>query len=252
MPNSGAKPSCPYRLDGQMALVTGAGKGLGRACAEKLAQQGAQVIAVARTGTDLDTLTTTLPESIIPWTNDVSEDSFLQRLGELEHLDILVNNVGTNIPQAFVEVAEDALDRMLNLNVRTAFRVAQAATTLMLRQGSGSIIHMSSQMGHVGAPNRTVYCMTKHAIEGLSKAMAVELAPFGVRVNSVAPTFIETPMTRPMLEDPDFRADVLGRIPLDRLGQVDEVANAVVFLAGSGASLVTGDSLKVDGGWTAR
>ena len=165
---------------------------------------------------------------------------------------MLVNNVGTNTPQAFVDVDLDVLDAMLALNVRTAFVVAQAAARIMVSQGSGSIIHMSSQMGHVGAPLRTVYCMSKHALEGLTKAMAVELAPAGVRVNSVAPTFIETPLTRPMLDNPEFRKDVLSRIPLDRLGQVEEVAAAVVFLASPAASLVTGDSLKVDGGWTAR
>ena len=110
---------------------------------------------------------------------------------------------------------------------------------------------MGSQMGHVGASNRTVYCMTKHAVEGLTKAMAVELAPLGIRVNSVAPTFIETPMTRPMFENPEFRADVLSRIPLGKIGQVEDVANAVVYLASPASAMVTGDSLKVDGGWTA-
>ena len=141
---------------------------------------------------------------------------------------------------------------MLELNVRAAFLTAQAAARIMVNHGSGVIINMSSQMGHVGARLRTVYCMTKHAVEGLTRAMAVELAPLGVRVNSVAPTFIETPMTRPMLKDPAFNSDVLAKIPLNRLGQVAEVADAVLFLASPAASLVTGDSLKVDGGWTAQ
>ena len=212
---------------------------------------GARVIAVARTEDDLLQLRALHPQQIEVWATDISTDAFLQRLEALEQLDVLLNNVGTNTPQPFLEVELEVLDRMLELNVRSAFRVSQAAARVMARNNSGSIIHMSSQMGHVGAANRTVYCMTKHAIEGLTKAMAVELAPMGIRVNSVAPTFIETPMTRPMLDDPAFRVDVMAKIPLGRLGQVDEVANAVLFLAGAGASLITGDSLKTDGGWTA-
>ncbi len=241
-----------FRLDGQVALVTGAGRGLGRACAELLANSGGRVIAVARTEADLATLQAAHPDSIETWVEDVTCQQFLDRLAALPKLDVLVNNVGTNRPQSLLEVDLDTLDTMLSLNVRTAFLVAQAAARIMVRQGSGSIIHMSSQMGHVGAAKRTVYCMTKHAIEGLTKAMAVELAPLGVRVNSVAPTFIETPLTKPMLDDPEFRYDVLSSIPLARLGQVEEVAAAVVFLASPASSLVTGDSLKVDGGWTAR
>jgi NAD(P)-dependent dehydrogenase (short-subunit alcohol dehydrogenase family) len=241
----------PFRLDGQHALVTGAGKGIGRACVEALVTAGAQVTAVARTQEDLDSIQRTYPGKVQPMVADVTEDSFLDAITKLERLDILVNNVGTNKPQSFVDVERDALDTMLDLNVRSAFLVAQAAARLMVRQGQGSIIHMGSQMGHVGASNRTVYCMTKHAVEGLTKAMAVELAPLGIRVNSVAPTFIETPMTRPMFENPEFRADVLSRIPLGKIGQVEDVANAVVYLASPASAMVTGDSLKVDGGWTA-
>jgi NAD(P)-dependent dehydrogenase (short-subunit alcohol dehydrogenase family) len=241
-----------FRLDNKIALVTGASKGIGRACALALVEAGARVIAVARTENDLDQLKAQHPQQIEVWVADISTDAFLQRLEALEHLDVLLNNVGTNTPEPFLEVELEALDRMLALNVRSAFRVAQAAARVMVGNDGGSIIHMSSQMGHVGASNRTVYCMTKHAIEGLTKAMAVELAPMGIRVNSVAPTFIETPMTRPMLDDPAFRHDVMAKIPLGRLGQVEEVANAVLFLAGPAASLITGDSLKTDGGWTAQ
>lgn len=243
--------SHPFSLDGKVAMVTGAGKGIGRACTEVLASAGALVIAVARTAADLESLEATYPGRIDAWVEDVSQAAFLDRISELNQLDVLVNNVGTNKPQPFTEVEDSTLDLMLSLNVRTAFLVAQAAARIMCQQGSGSIVHMSSQMGHVGAVNRTVYCMTKHAIEGLTKAMAVELAPQGVRVNSVAPTFIETPMTRPMFENAEFREEVLSKIPLDRIGKVEEVANAVLFLASSASSLVTGDSLRVDGGWTA-
>jgi len=240
-----------FNLSGKVALVTGAGKGIGRACSIALASAGARVIAVARTPEDLADLARECSPAVESWEADVSSDAFIERLEGLQQLDILVNNVGTNKPQPFIEVERSALDLMLDLNVRPAFLVAQTAARIMVKQGSGSIIHMGSQMGHVGARNRTVYCMTKHAIEGLTKAMAVELAPEGVRVNSVAPTFIETPLTRPMFEDPAFRDDVLARIPMGKIGQVQDVANAVLFLASPASAMVTGDSLKVDGGWTA-
>jgi len=244
-------PSSPFRLDKKRALVTGAGKGIGRACAQRLAKSGANVIAVARTEADLETLASAHPGLIEPWVADVTDEKFLQRIESLERLDILVNNVGTNKPQPFTEVEPETLDLILNLNVRSAFLVAQAAARVMVKQGSGSIINMGSQMGHVGAKNRTVYCMTKHAIEGLTKAMAVELAVLDIRVNSVAPTFIETPLTKPMFEKAEFHQDVISRIPMGHIGQVDDVANAVLFLASPAANMVTGDSLKVDGGWTA-
>lgn len=240
-----------FSLAGKVALVTGAGKGIGRACAEAIALAGARVIAVARTSEDLESLASEYPGNIECWVDDVTSESFMNKLADLEKLDVLVNNVGTNQPEPFIDVETETLDRVLGINVRTAFLVAQAAARIMVGQGSGSIIHMGSQMGHVGAPNRTVYCMTKHAIEGLTKAMAVELAPQGVRVNAVAPTFIETPMTRPMLENETFQKDVVSRIPMGKIGQVGDVANAVLFLASPASGLITGDSLKVDGGWTA-
>jgi NAD(P)-dependent dehydrogenase (short-subunit alcohol dehydrogenase family) len=171
----------------------------------------------------------------------------------LEQIDILVNNAGTNVPEPFLEVSEENLDKMLAVNVKGVFLVAQAAARRMVERGEGgSIINVSSQMGHVGAPKRTVYCATKHAVEGLTKAMAVELAPHNVRVNSVAPTFVETPMTKPFLKDEAFRADTLSRIPLGRLGRVEDVTGAVLFLASPAAGLITGASLLLDGGWTAQ
>jgi NAD(P)-dependent dehydrogenase (short-subunit alcohol dehydrogenase family) len=169
-----------------------------------------------------------------------------------DRLDILVNNAGVNRPQPFLEVDEPTLDLLLGLNVRAAFLVAQVAARLMVPNGSGVIVNMSSQMGHVGSDlNRTVYVMTKHAVEGLTKAIAVELAPKGVRVVSIAPTFVQTPLTKPFFDDPDTRKWILDRIPLGRSGTVEDVAQAVVFLASPAASLVTGSSLLVDGGWTA-
>ena len=229
-------------LEGQVAIVTGAGRGIGRACAEGLADAGAAVIAVARSSADLDEVAAHASGRIATWTADVTSDELVARIEAVENLSILVNNAGGNI---------DSLDFVINLNVRAAFRVAQAAAKSMLASKTGgAIINMSSQMGHVGSPNRTVYCMTKHAVEGLTRAMAVELAPNGIRVNSVAPTFVETPMTKPMLEDPEFRDFVYGMIPLKKLATVDDVVSAVLYLAT--ATMVTGHSLRVDGGWTAQ
>lgn len=175
----------------------------------------------------------------------------------VERVDILLNNAGMNIPESFVDVSEPHLDDMIALNVRAAFLVSQAAVRKMLqdpdhRRRGCSIIHVTSQMGRVGAERRTVYCMTKHAIEGLTKAMGVELAPENIRVNSIAPTFLETPMTASFFSDPEFRNWVLSRIPLGRVGRMDEVTGAIVFLASSASSLITGTSLAIDGGWTAR
>ena len=239
------------KLDGQVALVTGAGRGIGRACAEGLADAGAAVIAVARSADDLDELAAHSTGRIETWTADVTSEELVERIEALDKLDILVNNAGGNRPQAFVDVDVESLDFVIDLNVRAAFRVAQAAAKSMLAAGiHGSIINMSSQMGHVGSPKRTVYCMTKHAVEGLTKAMAVELAPQGIRVNAVAPTFVATPMTKPMLEDPEFMAFVQDMIPLGKIATVDDVVSAVLYLAT--AKMVTGHSLLVDGGWTAR
>jgi NAD(P)-dependent dehydrogenase (short-subunit alcohol dehydrogenase family) len=245
-----------FRLDGKIALVTGAGRGIGRAAALALAAAGAELVLVSRTSSELDEVAGQIKSGggnararVLDVTrSDEVRDAF----AGLDRLDILVNNAGVNRPQPFLEVDEPTLDLLLGLNVRAAFIVAQAAARLMVANGGGVIINMSSQMGHVGSDlNRTVYVMTKHAVEGLTKAMAVELAPKGVRVVSIAPTFVTTPLTKPFFEDPVFRKWVLDRIPLGRLGTVDEVASAVVFLASPAAALVTGSSLLVDGGWTA-
>ena len=246
-----------FRLDDLTALVTGAGRGLGEACAIALSESGADLIIMSRTESDLLNLKGRI-ESFggkvkISICDASKPDQISKIVPKLGRVDILVNNAGTNIPESFVDVSLPNLDTILNLNVRGAFLMAQAVVQGMLeRDHGGSIIHMSSQMGHVGAPNRTVYCASKHAIEGLTKAMGVELAPYGIRVNSVGPTFIETPLSRPFFEDEDFAKDTLGRIPMGKLGSVEDVADAVVYLASPASGMVTGSSLIVDGGWTAR
>ena len=238
-------------LSGKHAVVTGGSKGLGRAICIALAQAGAKVIAVARDHSVLEAFAAEHP-SIEPWPADVNDPAFGIELAQ-RRVDIFVNNAGTNNPMPMVDVPVDVLDQMLGLNVRAAYLAAQGAVRAMVKAGTGGVIvNISSQMGHVGSPERTVYCMTKHALEGLTKAMAVELAPHNIRVNSVAPTFIETPMTSPMLAKREFRAFIDTMIPLGRIGQPDDVAAAVMFLASSAANMITGTSLLIDGGWTAQ
>ena len=250
-----------FRLDGRTALVTGAGRGIGRASAIALAHAGAEVWLAARTQSDLDSAAAEINAAggrAHVMVCDVTDAVAVNRaIDALPSLDVLVNNAGMNIPQPFVDVSEDNLDRVLNLNIRAMFITAQAAVKKMLetsgrKSRGGSVINITSQMGHVGAPTRTVYCLTKHALEGFTKALAVELAPQNIRVNSIAPTFLETPMTAPMFARPEFAKWVMDRIPLGRLGQLDEVAASVVYVASDAASLMTGTSLVIDGGWTAQ
>jgi NAD(P)-dependent dehydrogenase (short-subunit alcohol dehydrogenase family) len=251
-----------FSLEGRTALVTGAGRGIGRACALALGQAGAEVWLAARTREEVEAVATEIRGSgarAHAIALDVTDSPGLKAaIGALPMLDVLVNNAGSNIPEPFVEVSEAHLDTLLELNVRAAFLAAQAAVRKMLespdrKSRGGAIVNMSSQMGHVGAANRTVYCMTKHALEGLTKAMALELAPHGIRVVSVAPTFIETPLYREMAAArPGFAQWVMDRIPAGKLGKPEEVAAAVVFAASPAASLITGTSLVVDGGWTAQ
>ena len=234
----------PFALTGQTALVTGAGRGLGRAIAGALAVAGADVTAVARTVADLESLAgcRALP-------CDVTDPHALRSLPEA---DILVVSAGTNVPEPFLEVEGETFDLILDLNLRAAFFTAQAVARGMAARGRGSIVFVSSQMGHVGAPNRTVYCASKHALEGLTKALAVELAPSGVRVNAVAPTYIRTPMTAPFFADVAFETATEAAIPLGRIGEPADVTGAVVFLCSPAAQLITGTSLVVDGGYTAQ
>jgi len=249
------------RLDGLVALVTGAGRGLGAETSVALAEAGAEVLLLSRSSDELEEIAKRIvavggrAKMLVC---DLTNGSDLRaQIKGLERLDILVNNAGMNIPEPFVEVSETHLDKQLALNVRAAFITAQACVWKMLehpsrREQGAAIINVTSQMGHVGSARRAVYCMTKHALEGLTKAMAIELAPHNIRVNAIAPTFLDTPMTAPFFTNPEFRDWVTARIPLGRLGRPEEVAAAIVFLASPSASLITGASLAVDGGWTAQ
>ena len=238
------------QLEGRTALVTGASKGIGRGVALALAEEGARVIGVARPSSDLDALADQLGSRGETWALDASSDAFLERIGTLGRLDVLINNLGTNRPKPIAQITDEDLDVMLDLNLRSLYRITRAGLAKMNR--GAAIVNVSSQMGHVGSPARTVYCMTKHGVEGFTKALAVELAPRGIRVNSVAPPFIETPMTKPMLANPEFARFVKDSIPLGHVGSVEDVAAATLYLASPAARMVTGHSLLVDGGWTAQ
>lgn len=253
-----ALPRMPsLRLDGRHALVTGAGRGIGAALAAALAEAGAHVHLAARTASEIAALASQFLHNgwhATAHTVDMNDVAAVETLiGLLPPLDVLVNNAGTNRPKPLTDVTEDDYDAVFGLNVRSVYFTTQAAVRRMRAAGKrGSVINISSQMGHVGAANRSIYCASKHAIEGLTKALAVELGPEGIRVNAIAPTFIETPLTRPYFEIPGFRDDVLAKIKLGRIGKVEDLMGAVVFLASDAAAMVTGTSMVIDGGWTAH
>ena len=246
-----------FRLDGKRALVTGGGRGIGLAAGSALAQAGAHVTLAARTKADVEAAAAAIrargdkAEALVLDVTDL--DAVKAAVAAAEPFDVLVNNAGTNRPAFLLDVKVEDFDLVMGLNVRAAFFMAQAvARRLLEAKRPGSIINISSQMGHVGAARRTVYCASKHAMEGFTKAMAIELAPHNIRVNSLGPTFLETPMTRPFFQNEAFRNEVLAKIKLGRLGQLDEITGAIVFLASDASSLMTGAALVLDGGWTAE
>ncbi len=251
-----AKPPS-FRLDGKRALVTGGGRGIGLAAASALAGAGAHVTLAARSRDEIEAAAQAIRDRgdlADALRLDVTDlDAVRAAVAAAEPFDVLVNNAGTNRPAYLMDVAVEDFDFIFALNVRAAFFMAQAvARRLLAAKRPGSIINISSQMGHVGAARRTVYCASKHAMEGFTKAMAIELAPHAIRVNSLGPTFLETPMTRPFFQNEAFRTEVLSKIKLGRLGQLDEITGAILFLASDASSLMTGSALVLDGGWTAE
>jgi NAD(P)-dependent dehydrogenase (short-subunit alcohol dehydrogenase family) len=246
-----------FRLDGKRALVTGGGRGIGLAAAGALADAGAHVTLAARTREEIEAAAGAIrargqeAEALVLDVTDL--ESTRSAIVRSKPFNILVNNAGTNRPKPLLDVSIEDFDAIMDLNVRAAYFAAQAvARRLIEARQPGSIINISSQMGHVGAARRTVYCASKHAMEGFTKAMAIELAPHNIRVNSIGPTFLETPLTRPFFENAAFKAEVLSRIKLGRLGQLDEITGAIIFLASDASSLMTGSAMVVDGGWTAE
>jgi NAD(P)-dependent dehydrogenase (short-subunit alcohol dehydrogenase family) len=237
--------------------VTGAGRGIGLAAAAALAEAGAHVVLAARSAEEIMEAANAIEAaggSAEPLQIDVMDiAATAAKIAAHGPFDVLVNNAGTNRPKPVTETSEEDFDAVLDLNLKAAYFVAQSVARGMIEAGiKGSIIHMGSQMGHVGGPNRTLYCASKWAIEGLNKAIALDLAPHGIRSNTIAPTFIETPMTKPFFENKAFLDSVLSKIKLGRLGQVEDLMGAVVFLASDASALMTGTSLVVDGGWTAE
>jgi NAD(P)-dependent dehydrogenase (short-subunit alcohol dehydrogenase family) len=251
-------PKLPsFRVDGRTALITGAGRGLGMAAAVALAEAGAEVTLVARSESSVQVIAAALRErgfAAHAARLDVTEsDSVREFVSGRGPFHILVNNAGANRPALLVDTADADVDAVLDLNFKGALFVTREVIRGLVARGlQGSVIQISSQMGHVGGLKRTVYCATKHAMEGMTKALAWELGRHGIRINSLCPTFIETDLTRSMLAEPEFRDYVLSNSALGRLGQLEDVMGAVVFLASDASGLVTGSALMVDGGWTAR
>ena len=245
-------------LKNRYALVTGAGKGLGRACSIALAEAGATIIALSRTQSDLDKLEKEIKKvkgkTIKILCDVMNYEETKSKLEKVKIIDILVNNAGTNLPEPFVDVKQKSMNYLVDLNLKAAFNVAQLVVKKMVKnkKRSGSIINMSSQLGHVGCEGRNVYNMTKFGIEGLTKGMGVELAKHNIRVNTVAPTFVATPMVKNFFKNKKFKKSVLSRIPMGKLATESDVATAVCFLASSASSMITGTSILIDGGWTAQ
>ena len=250
-----------YNLKNKTAVVSGAGKGLGRACAIALAEAGANLIIISRTKKDLNEVSKIIKKyksKCKSYTCDITNyDQIKSIINEQDKIDILVNNAGNNIPEHFTKVKTKNMEYLVKINTIASFNLAQLCTLRMIKAKNrkkigGAIVNMSSQMGHVGGPIRSVYNMNKWGLEGLTKGMAIDLAKYNIRVNTVCPTFVVTPMTKKFLKNKKFKKDTLGNIPLGRFAEMPEIASAVVFLASDAASMITGTSLLVDGGWTTK
>ena len=250
-----------YNLKNKAALVTGAGKGLGKACAVALAEAGANLIIISRTNKDLQQVSRIIKKFKVKcksYVCDITNYNEIKKIiNKQSRIDVLINNAGTNIPEYITKVKRENMEYMVKINNIAAFNLAQLCAIKMIKTKNrkkigGSIVNMSSQMGHVSGPKRTVYSMNKFGVEGLTKGMALELAKYNIRVNAISPTFVVTPMTKKFLKNKKFKRDVLNNIPLGRFAELPEISSAVVFLASDAASMITGTSLLVDGGWTAR
>lgn len=250
-----------YNLKNKYSLVTGAGKGLGRACAIALAEAGSNLIIISRTKKDLDSVSKIIKKLKVKcksYTCDVTNYNEIKTIiNKQSRIDILVNNAGNNIPEHFTKVKTKNMEYLVKVNTIATFNIAQLCAIKMMKlknrkKVGGSIINMSSQMGHVGGPIRSVYNMNKWGLEGLTKGMAVDLAKYNIRVNAVAPTFVVTPMTKKFLKNKKFKKETLNNIPLGRFAEMSEIASTVVFLASDAASMIHGTSILVDGGWTAK
>ena len=250
-----------YNLKNKTAIVTGAGKGLGRACAIALAEAGANLVIISRTKKDLDEVSNKVKKLKIRCKSYVCDITNYNEIKEIINkqakIDVLVNNAGNNIPEHFTKVKTKNMEYLVKINTVATFNIAQLCALKMIKsknrkKDGGAIVNMSSQMGHVGGPIRSVYNMTKWGLEGLTKGMSLDLAKYNIRVNTVCPTFVVTPMTKKFLKDKKFKRETLNNIPLGRFAELSEVSSAVVFLASDAASMITGTSLLIDGGWTAK
>ena len=253
-----AKFLIDINLKGKTAIITGATKGIGRAWCIALHQVGANIIALGRNKKELLSLKKKLRTRIKIYQCEMNDYENLRNIVmSQKKIDVLINNAGTNLPEPFLKVKQSSLNTLLNINTKSAFNMAKLCVDKMLEHKNrkkigGAVVHISSMFGLVGGPNRTVYSMTKFGLEGLTRGMAVDLAKFNIRTNSVCPTFVETPRAKKYLANKNFKKYAISNIPLGKIATESDVATSVTFLSSSAASMITGTNIIIDGGWTAK